>query len=218
MKHYRAGIGLLLPFIMLSLAALACSLAAATEKPRQAIWTPEPVTAAPYPTVAVVLPTAQPAPTWVMPTPYPLAPLPLATPAPTMSAGVAAALSTLAPTVDPHHVIITESDVAQALASGAAQSNGVQVQNPAVRFTGGKTIITADQVAYGLINVQNLTITGRLVARNGQLQMDTESVSPQGLVTAMIPAVINQAFKQYTSQWYVEDVQTLEGRIELTIR
>ncbi len=211
MKYSRSGAGLLLSVIMLSLAALACSLASGTQTPSQAIWTPGPVTAPPYPTAGALLPTA-PVATWVMPTPYPV--LSVVTPAPPS----AAALPTLMPTVDPHHVIITEKDIADVLASGAAQNNGVQVQNPVVRFTGGKTIITADQVGYGLINVQNLTVTGRLVARDGQLQMDTESVSPQGLVSSMIPTVINQSFKQYTSKWYVEDVETQEGRIELRIR
>jgi hypothetical protein len=141
--------------------------------------------------------------------------IPLATDIPTTTA-----LPTLtpAPTLDPHRVVITEQDIANVIATGAVENAGVHVANPRVRFTGGKTWITADQASYSLISVQNLTVVGRLVAQDGALQLETESVSPQGIIGAMIPGLINQAFRQYTSQWYVENVQTLEGYIELRIR
>ena len=51
-----------------------------------------------------------------------------------------------------------------------------------------------------------------------RLQLQTESISPGGLITSLIPAFANQALAQYTAQWYVEEVRTLEGRLELRIR
>jgi hypothetical protein len=78
--------------------------------------------------------------------------------------------------------------------------------------------ITADKLAYGPAQVQNLDLVGRLVAQNGQLQLETESVSPRNLVTALLPTLANQALAQFTAQWYVEEVRTLEGRLEVRIR
>ena len=78
--------------------------------------------------------------------------------------------------------------------------------------------ITADRLSYSLIQVNDLVLVGQLVARDGVLEFETVSVSPSGLVTAMIPTFVNQTLRQSTSQWYVESVQTSEGQIELTVR
>jgi hypothetical protein len=102
--------------------------------------------------------------------------------------------------------------------AGAAAQGGAQVENLDVQFAGGKMRITADSLRYGVVNVKDLVLVGRLFARNGQLQIAVESVQPGGLVGAFIPSVVNQALAQYASQWYVEDVRTLEGRLELSIR
>jgi hypothetical protein len=122
------------------------------------------------------------------------------------------------PTLDPHRVVITEADVRRSVASGAAAQQGAQVEGLDVRFTGGKMRITADRVGYGFVNVRDLVLVGRLVARDGQLQVEVDSVQPGGLVAAFIPSMVNQALAQYTSKWYVEDVHTLEGQLELRIR
>jgi len=57
-----------------------------------------------------------------------------------------------------------------------------------------------------------------LLARDGALQFVPESITPQGLVASLIPTMANQALGQYTSQWYVEKVQILDGRMEIRIR
>jgi hypothetical protein len=120
--------------------------------------------------------------------------------------------------VDTHTVVITEGDVTQAIAGGAGSDNGATVENLAVRFTGGQTVITADSVDYGFLSVQNLAVVGQLEAVDGALQMNTVSVTPTSLVTAMVPDLINQALKSYSSRWYVEDVQTYKGYIVLHVR
>lgn len=56
------------------------------------------------------------------------------------------------------------------------------------------------------------------MANNGVLSLQTESISPGGLVANMIPGMVNQALAQYGSQWYVEDVQVLDGQVRLRIR
>ena len=120
--------------------------------------------------------------------------------------------------VDTHTVVITDGEVTQAIANGAGANSGVDLQNLAIHFTGGKTQISADSVTYGFLSVQHLMVVGQLVAVDGALQLNTESVSPQSLVTAMVPGLINQALTQYSSRWYIDDVQTDEGRIVLHVR
>jgi len=115
-------------------------------------------------------------------------------------------------------VVITEEDVRRSVASGAAAQGGAQVEGLGVRFTDGKMRLTAQRLGYGPINVRDLVLVGQLVARDGQVQMDVESVQPGGLVGAVIPGMVNQALQRYASQWYVEDVRTLEGLLELRIR
>jgi hypothetical protein len=122
------------------------------------------------------------------------------------------------PTQDPHLFVITEADVARAVASGNTAQNGLITEGLVVRFTGGKIRVNADKLAYGPMQVQNLLFVGRLVAQNGQLKLEAESISPPGLVTGMIPIIANQALAQYTSEWYIEDVRILEGRMEVKIR
>lgn len=87
-----------------------------------------------------------------------------------------------------------------------------------MRFADGLMTLSATSLSYGSINVANLTLSGRLVARDGKLELVAESITPRGLVTALIPVFANQALAQYTAQWYIEEVQTLDGRLELRIR
>jgi hypothetical protein len=114
--------------------------------------------------------------------------------------------------------VITEDDIAKAIGAGAGTQQGATLQNLKMQFADGKTHITADSVGYGFIQVQNLDLVGRLVASDGVLSLAVESISPRGLATGLIPSVVNQALAQYASQWYVEEVRTLDGRIELRIR
>ena len=133
-----------------------------------------------------------------------------------------AATSTPAPTptatVDQHLIIITEDDIAKAVAGGAGAQQGVTLDNLKVRFAGGKTHITADKLGYGFINMQNLDLVGSLAAQNGVLSLAVESISPRGLAANFVPGAVNQALANYASQWYVEEVRTLDGRVELRVR
>lgn len=132
-------------------------------------------------------------------------PLPTRTPIPT-------------PTIDRNIVIITEDDIAESIAGGAAAQQGVTAQNLKVDFANGKMRVTADRLGYGLLSLQNLDLTGRLVATNGVLGLVVESMSPRGLAASLVPTVANQALAQLGAQWYVEEVKTLDGRVELRVR
>lgn len=211
--------------VLLAIVVLGAGFAAGcVPVPSAAPGAGQPLAAIPQPTAGLtetVAPTATALPT-LTPTSSP-APTHTATPSPSPRAtSTVAATRTPAPTptatVDRHLIVITEDEISKAVASGAGAQQGVNVQNLKVRFADGKIHITADRLGYGLIQVQNLSLVGRLVANNGVLSLQTESISPGGLVANMIPGMVNQALAQYGSQWYVEDVQVLDGQVRLRIR
>ena len=137
---------------------------------------------APWPTptsMPTAISTARPAPTF---TPRPTRTA-AATPtrAPTMTrAATSTRAATPTATVDRHLIIITEADIAEAVAGGAGAQQGVTLDNLKVRFAGGKTRITADKLGYGIIKMQNLDLVGSLAAQNGVLSLAVESISPRG--------------------------------------
>lgn len=190
---------------ILSVALTGCSRRNRTETS----WTPEPVTGAlEIGTSAPDLQPTLPPPTRVV---EPTAALPTL-PAPT-------AAPTAEPTRDPNLVIITEQDVLSAVTSGAAQQSGATLEDVGVQFTAdGKMVLTAGRVGYGFVNADNVTLVGRLIAVDGRLELETESISPRGIVTSFIPTLANQALQQYTSRWHIEEVRTTEGRLELRVR
>jgi hypothetical protein len=196
-----------LVFIVLLVIAAGVSCVRLRDEEPAAIWTPAPITSASS-TV-----TAEPTATeFIVPT---ATPRPVFTPRAT-----ATRADTVAPaaTQDPKLVVITEADVMRAVESSVAGDSGASARDLRVRFTDGRMRIEAAALSYGPVNVENLVLVGRLVAQDGKLQLETESVSPRGLLAAVIPTFANQALEQYTARWYVEDVKTLEGRIEARIR
>ncbi|MFN8498176.1 MAG: hypothetical protein U0641_09995 [Anaerolineae bacterium] len=171
-----------------------------------------PPTSAPVALAATLAPTktATPRPT-VTQTPEPsLTPRPTRTPT--------KAPEVTATTVGPKKVVITEADVAKFVSEGALAQYGANVRGLNVGFANGKMRLTADNATYGFVSLDNIDLVGRPVARNGVVTLNIESLSPGGFVSSMVPSMANQALAQYTSQWYVEDVKVLDGRVELTVR
>lgn len=122
------------------------------------------------------------------------------------------------PTPDPHLFVITEQDILRAVAGGLSPQEGLQVEGLSVRLGDDRLRLSAARLRYGVFAVQNLDLVGRLSARDGLVRMDVESVAPGGLVAVLVPTLVNQALARYASAWYVEEVRTLEGRLELRIR
>jgi len=206
----------ILVFVLIAVGFTAAACVPVPPLETQRSWTAAPITAQPQGAWETTMPGQDNGRT--QPSDSPAA-LPTATPPPTRTPTRQPSPTPVpSPTPDPHRVVITEDDVRRSVASGAAVWGGAQVEGLDVRFTDGKMRLTADRLAYGVFNVSDLVLVGQLVARNGQVQMDVESVQPGGLVGAVIPRIVNQALERFASQWYVEDVQTLEGRLELRIR
>ena len=114
--------------------------------------------------------------------------------------------------------MITEADVVNAVAAGIGVQEGLTIEDLGVAFTDGKMRLTAGRLSYGPADVLDLVLVGSLVAQDGRLQLQTESISPDGLITSLIPSFANQALAQYAARWYIEEVRTLDGRLELRIR
>lgn len=180
-----------------------------TVAPDLSVTTQPTATVQPQPTAAA-RPTANVTPTTSSPAAQPTA-------APTRAA-TATRPAPPPPTADPKLIIVREEDISRAIAGGAGEEQGVKAQGLQVRLRDGKMTVSADELGLGPVQVKQLVMVGRLLAQDGQLRFESESVSPRGLVTGLLPALANQALTQYASQWYVEDVQTRDGRLELRIR
>jgi hypothetical protein len=198
----KIGLLIILLLVLVVVAAIAGSCLRGLTGDPAAIWTPAPATAGrpDFTPGAAILPTLPPQPT--------------RTPAPLRATALPAAGATR----DPKLVIITEADVLNAVAAGIGAQQGLRIDGLGVAFTDGRMRLTADRLSYGPADVLGLVLVGSLVAQDGRLQLQTESIAPGGLITSLIPAFANQALAQYASQWYVEEVRTLEGRLELRIR
>lgn len=180
-----------------------------TVAPDLSVTTQPTATVQPQPTAAA-RPTANVTPTTSSPAAQPTA-------APTRAA-TATRPAPPPPTADPKLIIVREEDISRAIAGGAGEEQGVKAQGLQVRLRDGKMTVSADELGLGPVQVKQLVMVGRLLAQDGQLRFESESVSPRGLITGLLPALANQALTQYASQWYVEDVQTRDGRLELRIR
>jgi hypothetical protein len=194
----KIGLLIILLLVMVVVAVIAGSCLRRLTGDPAAIWTPAPVMAGSP--GAAILPTQPPQPT--------------RTPAPPRATATPAAGATR----DPKRIIITEADVLNAVAAGIGTQQGLTIDGLGVAFTDGRMRLTADRLSYGPADVSDLVLVGSLVAQDGRLQLQTESISPGGLITSLIPAFANQALAQYAAEWYVEEVRTLEGRLELRIR
>jgi hypothetical protein len=203
-----------LSLLVLTLASLACGIGPrVTSLPRVVV-----TTAPQAPQSKSILPTTRSNPT--------AQPKSAVTPAAQAAATSVAVATPVAParavqpspTLDPKRIVITEEDIIQALAGGAGEEQGLKVQGLKVRFADEKMSLTADEFSMGPLQVRKLAMVGRLSASDGKLQFDSESVSPGGLVTAMLPAVANQVLAKLATDWYVEDVRVRDGRLELRIR
>lgn len=219
MRLDRRHLWNLLALIVVAAMASACVMVPMPEA--GLAWTPAAVTApaqAEAASAAQVEPTATP--TEVPPTPTATATLvptrtPTATQRPSATPVQKAAPT---PTQGPQAFVVTEKDINDALSAGIGAEQGLVTEDLTVRFTNGKIHVTAKRLSYGMVNIRNLDLVGRLIAKNGQLQFEAESISPRGLFTSFIPTVANQALTQYSTQWYFTEVIVQDGRLELRYR
>jgi len=121
-------------------------------------------------------------------------------------------------TPDPHLIVVTDEDIMRAITAGAGAEQGLSAQGLQVHFSAGQMTLSADELSLGPAQVKQLVMVGRLVAENGELHFEADSVSPRGLVTSLLPTLADQALSRFAARWYVEEVRLLDGRLELRIR
>ncbi len=161
-------------------------------------------------------PTTAPAPTVLLPgadtpTPRPLPTLARATPT------AQAAAPPTRPADESQQFIVTEQDLEDSVNSDAVQEQ-VQTENFDAAFTGGKVILTVDSLRYGIISMGALRVVGTVTASDGVAHFNAESVEPNNLLTAAVPAMLERVLTASTAGYYVEDVEVQEGRIVYTVR
>ncbi len=144
--------------------------------------------------------------------------LPAAEQKPGTSTTPPATVPRAAATPDSHLIVITEEDITRAIATGVGTEQGLSAQGLRVRFHGEQMTLAAEELSLGPVQVRQLVMIGQLVAENGELHFEADSVSPRGLVTSLLPSLADQALSRYAARWYVEDVRLLDGRLELHIR
>ncbi len=108
--------------------------------------------------------------------------------------------------------------MSQAITGGAAEAQGLKAEGLQIRFRDDRMTVAADRLELGPVQVRQLMMVGRLVAEDGKLYFETETISPRGLVASLLPSLANQMLAQFTNQWYIEEVQARDGRLMVRIR
>lgn len=179
-----------------------------------------PVAAAPAEVAVVVVePTATPVPTRVAPTETRVVPTatrvaPTATrTAPTATR--APARPTATPTPEwPKTLVITAQDIEE----GASSVPGLQITGLDVTFGNNSMTMSFDSLRYSFVSLRNVTVVGRFVVNNCDVDFVADSISPRNLATGAIPGFINQSLDQQLGAWCVEGLAVQPEQLVATVR
>lgn len=179
-----------------------------------------PVAAAPAEVAVVVVePTATPVPTRVAPTETRVVPTatrvaPTATrTAPTATR--APARPTATPTPEwPKTLVITAQDIEE----GASSVPGLQITGLDVTFGNNSMTMSFDSLRYSFVSMRNVTVVGRFVVNNCDVDFVADSISPRNLATGAIPGFINQSLDQQLGAWCVEGLAVQPEQLVATVR
>jgi hypothetical protein len=115
-------------------------------------------------------------------------------------------------------ITITESDVANAIASGEASQYGFSAKDLAIAFSPDKFTVTASTFSYGLIHIRNFSFTGNLVTQNGEVQLVNTTVSPRVLRLIIPIAEWSIKFQLQKAHLNIQGIQIKTGRVEIILR
>lgn len=169
----------------------------------------------PTPTATIVAPTATrvaPTATRVVPTATRVAPTatraaPTATRAP--------ARPTATPTPEwPKTLVITAQDIEE----GASSVPGLQITGLDVTFGNNSMTMSFDSLRYSFVSLRNVTVVGRFVVNNCDVDFVADSISPRNLATGAIPGFINQSLDQQLGAWCVEGLAVQPEQLVATVR
>jgi hypothetical protein len=113
---------------------------------------------------------------------------------------------------------ITESDVSNAIASGAASQYGFTASDLGIAFSPDKFTVTARTLSYGLIRIRNFSFTGNLVSQGGGVQLVNPTVTPRvfKLILPIAGRAINSQLQK--AQLTILGIQVLTGRVEIIVQ
>ncbi len=159
----------------------------------------------PTATVTRVPPTATP--TRVAPTATPTRVAPTATRAP--------ARPTATPTPEwPKTLVITADEIEQ----GATSVPGLQITGLDVQFGNNTMTMSFDSLRYSLVSLRNVTVEGRFVVNNCDVDFVADRITPRNLATGAIPGFVNQSLDQQLGAWCVESLTMQPGQLVATVR
>lgn len=168
-----------------------------------------------------VVPTAPPAPTATRVAPTATRVAPTATrAAPTATRAAPAATRaparpTATPTPEwPKTLVITADEIEE----GATSVPGLQVSGLDVQFGNGVMTMRFDSLRYSFVSLRNVTIEGRFVVNNCDVDFVADRITPRNLATGAIPGFINQSLDQQLGDWCVESVAVQPGQLTATVR
>lgn len=117
----------------------------------------------------------------------------------------------------PAKIVITEEQIQDLAGSNAV--DGLTIQGLEVELQeDGTMVLSFDSLRYGFISLRQTTVRGQLVESDGRVSFVVTDIQPRNLATGAIPGFINQAMGQAFNTWYVEDLQTEAGQLELLVR
>ena len=115
-------------------------------------------------------------------------------------------------------IIVTESEVAEAIASGTAGQYGFSAEDLAIKFSPGKFSVNARIFSYGLIRIRNFSFTGNLATREGNIRLVDAQISPHILKLIIPIAELAMNSQLQTENLNVQDIQIFAGRVEITLQ
>jgi hypothetical protein len=146
-------------------------------------------------------------PTRVAPTATPTRVAPTATRAP--------ARPTATPTPQwPQTLIITADEIEE----GATSVPGLQITGLDVQFGNNTMTMRFDSLRYSFVSLRNVTIEGRFVVNNCDVDFVADRINPRNLATGAIPGFINQSLDQQLGAWCVEALTVQPGQLVATVR
>lgn len=154
---------------------------------------------------------ASPTPTPLRPTATPTTRVVRSTP----TAVRAAARPSATPTSQwPATLIISARDIEQ----GATSVPGLQISGLDVQFGNNTMTMSFDSLRYSFVSMRDVTVEGRFVVNNCDVDFVADRISPRNLATGAIPGFINQSLDQQLGAWCVESLAVQPGQLAATVR
>ena len=107
---------------------------------------------------------------------------------------------------------------ADEIEEGATSVPGLQVSGLDVQFGNGVMTMRFDSLRYSFVSLRNVTIEGRFVVNNCDVDFVADRITPRNLATGAIPGFINQSLDQQLGTWCVESVTVQPGQLAATVR